>query len=299
MSKHIPIQTIQERCDELARRLLNVTITAELAIAAVGELSRFAGGYVAVAPLDDNGQEIAGTRRVLVDDETRQANHRKAHEAAQAFRVAIDNAIDGIGLVDTLTCKIAGLDAQDWQSGLKAALRKIGGTYTTWGWRLFDKGADVLRRQLTIIQAYDEQLRSAHIPSQSDSVQAEPATAGEDVAADTGGTTANVPPRARKAYEQYRKVCNALDKEKPTDREAYDWLEKANEAAEERSIDTQKNTLPQFDTWQRNLRIYRKSTNSQKNNPKAGRAVIGKSITNIHGIEPRSLPGAVRPKQYD
>ena len=73
------------------------------------------------------------------------------------------------------------------------------------------------------------------------------------------------PLRIRKAWQQSRNAVEALGESKPTDREAYDLLEKraghSGEGGE----------LPSFAAWSRYLRDYRRLTNQQKNKPRRGR----------------------------
>jgi len=83
--------------------------------------------------------------------------------------------------------------------------------------------------------------------------------------------TLDLPARARKAGEQYAQVLEALNVSNVTDRDAYDQLAVAMTQSDERP------ELPQFDTWQRNLREYRRLTGTQKNKPRAGRLEIGRA----------------------
>lgn len=93
----------------------------------------------------------------------------------------------------------------------------------------------------------------------------------EHIAESTGGQNAvGIPNRIRKAAEQYRQAAEAMDEPKPTDKDAYEKLSKAHQregAADE---------LPDFATWSRYLRDYRRRTDGQKNKPRRGRS--GRSI---------------------
>ncbi len=81
-----------------------------------------------------------------------------------------------------------------------------------------------------------------------------------------------IPIRASKAFAQYRDAATALDKSKPEDREAYEYV--ARKCEQEETHDE----LPAFATWSRNLRLYRQSTNTQKRQRRAGRADNSGSI---------------------
>ena len=80
-----------------------------------------------------------------------------------------------------------------------------------------------------------------------------------------------LPPAAEKANEQYQKACDALNKDKPTDREAFDWWQ--GQAKERGRI------IVTFATWQRYLRVWRKATGMQKNTPRGGRAADSRSVS--------------------
>ena len=56
--------------------------------------------------------------------------------------------------------------------------------------------------------------------------------------------------------------------DRPTDMQAYEKLAAAMELSGEKA------DLPKFDTWQRNLREYRRLTCQQKNTPRGGRCRI-------------------------
>lgn len=81
-----------------------------------------------------------------------------------------------------------------------------------------------------------------------------------------------VPKRAHTAGEQYRWTVEAMGGGQFTDREVYDQLEKVLTNAGEQAA------LPTFETWQRNLREYRKHTGTQKNQPRGGRAAAARSV---------------------
>ena len=83
-----------------------------------------------------------------------------------------------------------------------------------------------------------------------------------------------VPQRARTAYQQFQQAADALGETKPTDRDAYDQLTKAYKSAGEAD------ELPEFDTWTRNLRLYRRPTGTQKYTPRDGRADSAGSVVN-------------------
>ena len=106
-------------------------------------------------------------------------------------------------------------------------------------------------------------------------------------------TEISIPDRARKAGEQYRQAAEALGESDPTDREAYDQLTAAMELSGE-EVD-----LPRFDTWQRNLREYRRLTGQQKKEPRAGREGSAGSLVRADQIEPKHLPTRIRPKSFD
>lgn len=82
----------------------------------------------------------------------------------------------------------------------------------------------------------------------------------------------STPRRANKAHDEYEESAQAIDTEKPTDREVYDVLAKAYVLAGEAA------DLPSFATWQRNLREYRRLTGTQKNTRRDGRAARSRNI---------------------
>jgi hypothetical protein len=92
-----------------------------------------------------------------------------------------------------------------------------------------------------------------------------------------------------KAGEQYRQTLDALGVASVSDREAYDQLgavmERSGESAE----------LPALDTWQRNLREYRRLTGAQKNTPRRGRTQGSGSLVRPDDIEPSQMPTRIRP----
>ena len=96
-----------------------------------------------------------------------------------------------------------------------------------------------------------------------------------------------------KAGEQYRQAAEALDTTNPTDREVFDQLTSAMRVSGE-EVD-----LPNFATWQRNLREYRRLTGQQKNKPRAGREESAGGLVRSDQIEPEHLPTRVRPKRVD
>jgi hypothetical protein len=103
----------------------------------------------------------------------------------------------------------------------------------------------------------------------------------------------SIPNRARKAGEQYRQAAEALGVSDPTDRQAYDQMATAMETSGERE------DLASFDTWQRNLREYRRLTGQQKNRPRAGREGSARSLVRADQIEPQHLPTRIRSKRVD
>ncbi len=106
-------------------------------------------------------------------------------------------------------------------------------------------------------------------------------------------TEVDVPNRARKAGEQYRQAAEALGVSDPTDWEAYNQLGAAMGLSGEEA------DLPRLDTWQRNLREYRRLTGQQKNKPRAGREGSAGSLVRADLIEPKHLPTRIRPKSSD
>jgi len=129
---------------------------------------------------------------------------------------------------------------------------------------------------------------------------AEPALQSSAAEGHGAGTAAHQTPpeplirkRALKAGEQYRQAAEALGVSDPADREAYDQLATAMASSGE------KMDLPRFDTWQRNLREYRRLTGQQKNKPRAGREGSAGSLVRADQIEPEQLPTCIRPKSFD
>ena len=75
----------------------------------------------------------------------------------------------------------------------------------------------------------------------------------------------SMPRRARKAGSEYRQAAEVLRLADPTDREVYDYLAAAMTHSGEEP------DLPKFDTWQRNLREYRRRSGQQKHHPRGQR----------------------------
>lgn len=88
----------------------------------------------------------------------------------------------------------------------------------------------------------------------------------------------HIPPRARKAGEQYDKAVEASGKARLIDREAYAFLEDVYRR------NNSQGELPRFDAWQSYLRIYRRRTGCQKNTPRRGRDQRARSITTHDAI---------------
>jgi hypothetical protein len=114
------------------------------------------------------------------------------------------------------------------------------------------------------------------LPAPAGDARAESATptaptapAGERAAG--SATEPAIPPRAAKAWGQYRR---ALEQEgKPlTDPVAYGVVKK------DLLDDDERKDFPEFDAWVRALREWRKATGQQKNKPRAGRAGAARSI---------------------
>lgn len=137
----------------------------------------------------------------------------------------------------------------------------------------------------------------AHVLLDAEKTAAEPAkpAVGKDVGGPTSATQTEVsmPDRARKAGEQYRQAAEALGVSDPTDRQVYDQLAAAMETSGE------KEDLASFETWQRNLREYRRLTGQQKNTPRAGRAGSTGKLVRADQIEPENWPTLIRPKRVD
>ncbi|MEX0885879.1 MAG: hypothetical protein WD009_05520 [Phycisphaeraceae bacterium] len=101
----------------------------------------------------------------------------------------------------------------------------------------------------------------------------------DDGAQGAGGGTAGgkrldqLPKRVIAARDQYLEAAEALGKDNPTDREAYNLLERIYE---QRGVPS---PLPEFSTWTSYLRKWRRATGQQKRTPRAGRASeIGESV---------------------
>jgi|GEM_PF-6889293 len=104
---------------------------------------------------------------------------------------------------------------------------------------------------------------------------------------------AKIPPRAVKAGQQYKQAVDVHDGAKLEDREAYEAITRAYRQANE------ENELPKFDTWQRNLREWRRLTGTQKKSRRAGRAAQARSLVKAEDIEPESLPTHLRSRGMD
>ena len=78
----------------------------------------------------------------------------------------------------------------------------------------------------------------------------------------------DLPPRAQRAWDQYIEGFEAHLKSNPTDDEVYDLLKGAFTANNSRHKNSSAaSTLPERDTWKRNLRLARQAFNQQKNSP--------------------------------
>jgi hypothetical protein len=89
---------------------------------------------------------------------------------------------------------------------------------------------------------------------------------------------ASLPDRVKAARDQYLEAHAALDDDDPTDREAYELLERMFKDAGGLS------PLPRFDTWTSYLRQWRRATDGQKKRPRAGRAT-GASVVRRDQVE--------------
>ncbi len=95
---------------------------------------------------------------------------------------------------------------------------------------------------------------------------------GQLLAGVTGGKAKVLPACALKAGEQYRQAVKVLGTDTATDREVYEQIEKAFQQAGEAD------DLPSFDTWRRNLRMYRKATGTQKHRSRTRRSDGARSV---------------------
>lgn len=90
-----------------------------------------------------------------------------------------------------------------------------------------------------------------------------------------------IPPRAMKAHAQYEYACQVEKGRNLKDDEAYALIASAynvpNEKARKRMQD-EFGELPKCQTWKRNLREYRKLTQTNKNQPRSGRQNATRSI---------------------
>jgi hypothetical protein len=91
------------------------------------------------------------------------------------------------------------------------------------------------------------------------------------------GQEGPLPDRMQRAYGQYLTALPNL-RDRPTDRECYNWAKSHNEDS----------PLPSFDTWQRYVRAARRHYGEQKNAPRAGRR--GRSI--------EEAPRPPRPREH-
>ncbi len=91
----------------------------------------------------------------------------------------------------------------------------------------------------------------------------------------SGMVPGGIPQTALIAFEQYEHAKRLLGDDACTDRAAYEALA---ESSGTREFAERWRQLPKHETWTRNLRTYRKETNTQKNRPRASRCVGGKSI---------------------
>jgi hypothetical protein len=86
------------------------------------------------------------------------------------------------------------------------------------------------------------------------------------------------PPRALRAHSQYEMARQTLDEPNPTDDQVYDaWVEIFNERMRHSRLDPGDELLGR-DAWKRNLREYRRLTNTQKNTPRGGRGDGSRSV---------------------
>ncbi len=145
--------------------------------------------------------------------------------------------------------------------------------------------------------------RSGDRPKSANSVSDWSPPAGSVVPADPGApdgqSSVVIPPRANKAADQYKQAIRALGTEESTDREAYEHLEAAWNLAKARVQEDPVDKLPNFATWQRNLREYRRLTGTQKHRPRAGNAKTAGHFARPDQIEPKHWPAAIRPKSAD
>lgn len=124
-------------------------------------------------------------------------------------------------------------------------------------------------------------LRKAHQPD-----------AGTRTPVEVSTAEVKIPNRARKAGEQYRRALEIVG-DSATDRAVYDNVAPALRNSGETA------DLPSFETWQRNLREYRRLTGRQKNTPRTQRPRLRASCASPDQLAGSELPTSIRSKSAD
>lgn len=199
---------------------------------------------------------------------------------------SVGSAWQTIERLTTNPIAIPGEDSERWTFALRDA---------AWKAHCFAKAptssppTEILQRirecqdTLRVIVTADE-LRETNPPSESSPSQG---------AHPKQSTAIKIPSRAQKAWEQYRQAAEAFGGGEPTDRQVHDQLTAALKSSGE-SAD-----VPAFETWQRNLREYRRLTDQQKNKSRAGRAQPRASSVPLDLLGAAEQPTRIRQKRAD
>lgn len=207
-----------------------------------------------------------------------QVSDETAHRVREQRRVlinAIDQALEAIPGVAALIRDLVGMNPYQWTSGVKANLHDLKGMALKHGdsgngeW--YEKEFAALVNEL---HKCEHLLHTCDLPPDQND-PSPPGGRGEAREPDGPGLDGqeepqeetrgldDLPTRVRTAMEQYGKACEALNKDRPTDLEAYQLLENAYAKSGETS------TLPAFSTWTGYLRIWRRETGQQKRKPRS------------------------------
>jgi hypothetical protein len=155
------------------------------------------------------------------------------------------------------------------------------------------ESVEILDKALARLQLVDPGTAAAVAAQDIDDRKGQPATDAKPPTGQPSEEGANIPKRVQTAYKQYSQAVEASNLTDPTDRKVYDLVASSHESSGELE------EVPTFDTWSRNLREYRKLTNTQKHQPRAGRAQPRSSTARADQLAASELPTRIRPKSSD
>lgn len=195
-----------------------------------------------------------------------QGCQKRWQQAGKAFTNAVSDALNKIEGVDYWVQPQKGTRPGEWSTELKGVLRALEcEVHLVRGYKVplddnetdqRPEGAKQILGWMNYLHEQARYLSNLDTAAVEDHYKREPAAQKPQDApgnSQIAGTSANgktdttspattqttlddLPPRMRNALEQYDAACEAFGNDKPTDRDAYDVLEKANHQAREQGI---------------------------------------------------------------